>query len=102
MHQPGQCAVNFENRFSFWREPGSFWKEASVVSCHQTKTELLQRNQDGRKRREEGQQVTEHSTKSRGSCRGERLGENNQKEKWIIKLMHTKTCSWINFKTAEA
>lgn len=40
--------------FPFWTEPNEV-SEVSVASCHQTKTELLQRAQDGRKRRKEGQ-----------------------------------------------
>lgn len=80
-----QCTVNFvptgDSRFSFWAELDEvFKKEVSVVSCHQTKTELPQRAQDGRKRREEGQQLSEHFNESRRSCGRERLGRKDEEK----------------------
>lgn len=74
-----------DSRLSFWAEPDEVFKRVvSVVLCHQTKTELPQRVQDGRKRREKGQQLTEHSTESRRSCGGEKLGRRdaNKNKNW--------------------
>lgn len=42
-----------EIKLSFWAESCEVFK-VSVVLCHQTKTELRQRAQDGRKRKVEG------------------------------------------------
>lgn len=75
-HLVGQYLVCFgstaETKLSFWAKSCEVFK-VSVVLCHQTKTELRQRAQDGRKRKVEGWWLIKHSTESGSCCGREKL-----------------------------